>query len=92
MSYRALQLCSSGGAYEALPDRPVQLDLADVRGRAERAGRKVVDARVMLVLPGEPEVTLTRGGKIVVKTRDAEAAQRSFQAMISLIESPTSPG
>ena len=88
MSYRSLQLCSSGGAYEAIPETRLRVDLLRVKHALESGGRTVVDARVMLILPGEPEVTITQGGKIVVKTRDSRTAERAFQQLLPFLEPP----
>lgn len=92
MTYRSLQLCSSGGAYEAIPDPKLKLDLQQSRAALEGSGRTVVDARVMLILPGRPEVTLTRDGKVVVKTQDPQEADRAFRALAELLHLPVDDG
>ncbi len=89
MTYRSLKLCSNGGAFEAIPEPKLRLDLAKVRAAAESSGRAVIDARVMLILPGEPEVTITRDGKIVVKTHDAGVADRAFRELVRLFDLPS---
>lgn len=89
MTYRSLKLCSSGGAYEAIPDPKLQLDLKEACATLRAADREVVDARVMLILPGTPEVTLTREGKIVVKTRDPGEAERTFRELARLLGLPS---
>jgi hypothetical protein len=88
VTYRSLALCSNKGAYEAIPEPKLRLDLSEARSKLEGAGRPVVDARVMLILPGSPEMTLTRDGKVVIKTSDAEAADRAFRELASLIHLP----
>jgi hypothetical protein len=86
--YRRLRLCSSNGGYEAIPDPPLQLDLASARHVLEREGIAVVDARVMLVAATEPEVTISRSGRLLFKTRDPEAAERAFQRLRGLLDLP----
>jgi hypothetical protein len=89
VSYRTLQLCSSSGAYEAIPEPKLRLDLGAARRTLEGAGRQVLDARVMLIVQGEPEITLLRDGKIVVKTRDARAATQAFLELSRLLALPS---
>jgi hypothetical protein len=85
--YRKLRLCSSSGAYEAIPDPPKPLDLVRVRHALEREGIAVVDARVMLIVGLTPEVTVSRSGRLLIKTLDPIAAERSFARMRSILES-----
>jgi hypothetical protein len=86
--YRKLRLCSNNGGYEAVPDPPLRLDLADARRTLERAGIAVVDARVMLVAALEAEVTISRSGRLLVKTRDPAAAERVFERVRGLLDLP----
>jgi hypothetical protein len=86
--YRRLRLCSNNGGFEAVPEPPLRLDLADARHRLEREGIAVVDARVMLVAALDPEVTISRTGRLLFKTRDATAADRAFQRLRNLLDLP----
>ncbi|HTW39397.1 MAG TPA: hypothetical protein VMF04_00850 [Thermoplasmata archaeon] len=86
--YRRLRLCSNSGGYEAIPDPPLRLDLVGARHRLEQEGIAVVDARVMLVAAMDPEVTISRTGRLLFKTRDAAAADRAFQRLRTLLELP----
>jgi hypothetical protein len=86
--YRTLKLCSGSGGYEALPDPPRPLDLALAQATLESAGIAVVDARVMLIAAMDPDVTLSRNGRILIKTRDAAAAGRAFDRLRTLLELP----
>jgi hypothetical protein len=90
--YRTLRLCSNSGAYEALPDPPRPLDLRKVRGVLEREGIAVVDARVMLIAALDPEVTISRNGRLLFKTRDAAAAERAFVRLQDLLGLPKPNG
>ena len=83
--YRQLRLCSNRGGFEAVPDPPRTVDLEMIRHRLERDGIAVVDARVMLIVGLDPEVTISRNGRLLVKTRDAAAARRSFERIESLL-------
>jgi len=86
--YRRLQLCSNHGGYEAIPEPPGSLDLRAVREVLEREGIPVIDARVMLIASLEPEVTISRAGRLLFKTHDARAAERAFDRLRELLGLP----
>ncbi len=86
--YRKLKLCSGSGGFEALPEPPQPLDLRRARTALEAAGVAVVDARVMLIAALDPEVTLSRNGRLLFKTRDAAAAERAFVRLRTLLDLP----
>lgn len=92
MRYRQLRLCSDRGGYEAVPDRPVPIDLGPVRRAFEKAGVAVVDARVLLIVGTDPEVTISRSGRLLFKTRDREAAVRAFERVRSLLGGSNAEG
>jgi len=85
-AYRTLRLCSGGGGYEALPVARRHLDLAPVRRRLEAQGRHVVDARVMLIVSGTPEVTISSAGRVLIKTSDPTIAERTFESLRPLLD------
>jgi hypothetical protein len=80
-----MRLCASGGAYEAVPRPKLSLDLASVRTTLESAGIPVVDARVMLLVTLEREVTLSRDGRILIKSRDPVEANRILEKLLSTL-------
>ena len=84
--YRTLRICSNNGAYEALPEPPQPLDLRAVRGVLEREGIAVVDAGVMLLAALDPEVTISRNGRLLFKTRGLRAAERAFERLRVLLD------
>jgi len=86
--YRKLRLCSSNGGFEAIPDPPLRLDLAHARRELEQIGVAVVDARVMLIAALDPEVTISRSGRLLFKTRDPAAAERAFDRLRALLDLP----
>ncbi|MGI0071599.1 MAG: hypothetical protein ACRECT_05990 [Thermoplasmata archaeon] len=86
--YRKLRLCSNHGGYEAIPEPPIRLDLAKARHALEEEGVAVVDARVMLVAALDPEVTISRTGRLLFKTRDPVAAELGFQRLRALLDLP----
>jgi hypothetical protein len=86
--YRKLRVCSNGGGFEAVPNPPVRLDLAEARHRLEAQGVAVVDARVMLIAGTDPEATISRNGRILLKTRDPKIAEEAFERLRALLELP----
>jgi hypothetical protein len=84
MGYSTLEVCSSGGAFEAVPHPRQSLDLPMIRRSFERAGVEVIDARVMLIVRTIPEATISRDGRIVLKTRDRAAAERMFERILGM--------
>jgi hypothetical protein len=86
--YRTLRVCSNRGGYEAIPEPPYPLDLAETRRRLEREGIAVVDARVMLIAALDAEVTISRSGRLLFKTQDAGRAESSFRRLAALLGLP----
>ena len=54
----------------------------------EREGIAVVDARVMLIAGLEAEVTISRTGRLLFKTRDPAIAERAFLRLGALLGLP----
>jgi hypothetical protein len=86
--YRRLRLCSNNGGYEAIAEPPSPIDLRAARSRLEEERIPVVDARVLLLATLESEVTISRGGRLLFKTRDPKVAERSFERLRSLLGLP----
>ena len=84
--YAPVRLCSGKGGYEAVPEAPVRIDLRRARQALEATGVEVVDARVLLIAAIDPEVTLSEDGRVLVKTRDPEAASRALAELWARIE------
>jgi hypothetical protein len=82
--YRPLRICSNGGGFEALPEHRRTLDLGRVRRALESAGIAVVDARVMLIASLDPEVTISRSGRLLFKTGDERAARDAMDRLLDL--------
>jgi hypothetical protein len=84
--YRQLRLCSGGGGFEAVPSRPQRVDLARTRRDLERAGVPVVDAGVLLIVTLEVEVTVSRGGRLLFKTRNEHEASSAFGRILPFVD------
>ncbi len=81
-----MRLCSGKGAYEAIPDVPGRIDLARAARALEATGLAVTDVRVMLIVSMDPEVTLSRDGRVLVKTRDPLVADGAIRELWRRIE------
>lgn len=92
MGYYALRLCAGGGAFEAVPAPRLSLDLRDVRRTLESHDVPVVDARVMLIARLGPELTLSRDGRVLIKTRDPREAADVFERVRTLLNLPRIDG
>ena len=88
MTYYTLALCAAKGAYEAVPRPKLALDLREAKGRLESAGVPVTDARVMLIISMESEVTLSRDGRVLIKSHDPKEAERVFERLRTVVGLP----
>jgi len=86
VTYSTLRLCSGRSAYEAVPNPRLSLDLGRIRDQLGREGVSVIDARVMLIVRFEREVTIGRDGRVLIKSADAELSDRLFRRVRRLIE------
>lgn len=85
--YSVLELCKNRAGYEAAPDRPLGLDLEDVKARTEAAGwETLAEAGIILVSRvGLVEVSIFESGKLLFKTRDNAAAQAAMGEFFTLM-------
>ncbi len=88
MTYSTLRLCSGRAAFEAVPRPRLALDLPAIRGRLEDAGVTVTDARVLLIARMEREVTISRDGRILIKSADAVEAGQILARLRALVDLP----
>ncbi len=75
MTYYLLKPCRTATAFISTLKKPARVDLGTAADTLRKAGLPVHDVKVMLIIGGEPELTLYESGKILVKTDDAEAAR-----------------
>jgi hypothetical protein len=80
--YETVRLCSGGGAFEAVPRPKLSIDLAWARSRLEAVGVPVTDARVLLIVRLAQELTLSRDGRVLIKTRDPGEADRLLRELL----------
>jgi hypothetical protein len=63
----------------------MRVDLAKVRAALEAAGVASIDARVMLIAALDAEVTISGGGRILIKAKDPALAERMFDRVLSFL-------
>jgi len=89
MGYYSLRLCAGGGAFEAVPAPRLSLDLRQVKDTLEALQIPVVDARVMLIAQLGREITLSRDGRVLIKTKDTAEAAAIFERLRALLHLPS---
>lgn len=89
MGYYSLRLCAGGGAFEAVPAPRLNLDLRGAKETLEAHDIPVVDARVMLIAQLGREVTLSRDGRVLIKTKDGDEATTIFERLRELLTLPS---
>jgi len=78
MSYYLLKPCRTATAFISTLKKPWRLDLTEAAERLRSRGWRVSDVKVMLILAGEPELTLYDSGKILAKTDDERLAREAI--------------
>ncbi|HKZ88884.1 MAG TPA: hypothetical protein VJ300_01360 [Thermoplasmata archaeon] len=85
MTYYLLKPCRTATAFISTLRKPARIDLSEAATRLSGAGWRVNDVKVMLILEGEPELTLYESGKVLVKTdnerRARDAVDRVYEAI-----------
>lgn len=88
MTYYLLKPCRTATAFISTLKKPARIDLSQAADRLARAGWRVSDVKVMLILEGEPELTVYESGKVLVKTDDEVQARRSVDRVYEAIGMP----
>ncbi len=85
MTYYLMKPCRTATAFVSTLKKPMRVDLAEAADHLRSAGWRVNDVKVMLILEGEPELTLYESGKILVKTDDATQARTAVDRVYETI-------
>ena len=85
--YSVLELCKNRAGYEAAPDRPLALDLEQVKRATEEAGwETLAEAGIILVSrTGFVEVSIFESGKLLFKTREQERAEQAMREFFGIM-------
>jgi len=77
--------CKGRVGFVATPRNAYWLNLANQVGKLEQAGWRVEDRGVMIDLPGPPEMTLYKSGKLLVRTPDPDEATRAAHRVYEVL-------
>jgi len=81
VTYYLLKPCRTATAFISTLKKAGRVDLSQAAERLRRAGWRVSDVKVMLIVEGEPELTLYESGKVLVKTDDERAARAAIDRL-----------
>ncbi len=84
MNLAVVRPCKGSSGTEVLPEERLDLTLEVSARRLESAGMEVTDARVLLIIDGEPRVTLYPSGRMLVHTDDLQSARERAQRVLDL--------
>jgi hypothetical protein len=85
MTYYLLKPCRTATAFISTLKQSKRVDLAAAADRLRGKGWAVSDVKVMLILEGEPELTVYESGKILVKTDDEGMARKAIDRVYEAI-------
>jgi ArsR family metal-binding transcriptional regulator len=85
MTYYLLKPCRTATAFISTLKKPGRVDLSAAAERLRSQGRQVSDVKVMLIVEGDPELTLYESGKILVKTDDEQLARETIDRVYDAI-------
>lgn len=85
MSYFLMRPCKTTAAYVATLRTPLALDLQAASETLERAGYEVTDCGVLLLIHDEPERTLYRTGRVLVKGGEEAGARRAVEELYDVL-------
>lgn len=86
MSYFMMRPCSTTAAYFATLRKQITLDLQEARGALETGGYRVTDCGVLLIIHDEPERTLYRTGRVLIKTGEEGTARRAAEELYNFLD------
>jgi hypothetical protein len=85
MTYYLLKPCRTATAFISTLKKAARIDLAGAATRLHDAGWAVHDVKVMLIVEGDPELTLYESGKVLVKTDDEADARAAIDRVYRTI-------
>jgi len=85
VTYYLMKPCRTATAFVSTLKKPMRVDLGRAAERLRETGWRVNDVKVMLILEGDPELTLYESGKILVKTDDAQSARGAIDRVYETI-------
>jgi len=85
MTYYLLKPCRTATAFISSLKQARRVDLGAAAERLRQNGWAVTDVKVMLILEGEPDLTVYESGKILVKTDDEPTARAAIDRVYQAI-------
>jgi hypothetical protein len=85
MTYYLLKPCRTATAFISTLKKSGRVDLTRAAERLRERGWVVSDVKVMLIVEGEPELTVYESGKILVKTDDEQVARSAIDRVYDAI-------
>lgn len=85
MTYYLLKPCRTATAFISTLKKSGRVDLTRAAERLRERGWVVHDVKVMLILEGEPELTIYESGKVLVKTNDEDVARIAIDRVYDAI-------
>jgi len=86
MCFYMLELCSSKGAYEAVPITCMKLELSALEAKfREKKSKIICNARVLLIIEQFCEVTIYPNGKLLLKTESEKEARKAAEWVYGVI-------
>ena len=81
-----LKPCKSTASYEAIPKKQIKLDLDECEEKLKNCGYEVVcNAKVMLIVKKEHEVSIYPTGMMVIKSNKEDIARKEIGDISRLI-------
>ncbi len=85
MRYFMMRPCRTTAAHFATLRQPQRLDLPDAQRMLEGAGYGVTDCGVLLIIHDDPERTLYKSGRILVKTAEEGTARQAVEEIYEVL-------
>ena len=78
-----VRLCSSGGAYEVIPDKQLKINLSKLKDKFEI----VVETPSVVIIKDKFEVSIFKNGKLLIKRcNDKEKAEEQAKTIYQRLE------
>ncbi len=77
--------CRTAAAYFATLRKPMTLDLEESRRSLEEKGYRITDCGVLLIIHDDPERTLYKSGRILVKASEENVARPAVEEIYDIL-------
>lgn len=77
--------CKTSAAYEVIPNKDICFDIDESVERLKQDYDILANAKIMLVVKGECEISVYRSGKLIIKTDSEEKAKEAANSIYELL-------